>query len=984
MRALGSGIQALRSSFAALAAAALAALAVLPAAARGDGGLVEVREDFSRDPGWEGVRNRLPATFPPRVLQRFGWSGTNHAGKAAGEVGGHIQSTARPAHYAKVIQRRTLESRLSFSGSFALLEGRSISGWHTMAEANVGFFNSSGQGWRPKDFVGFRLAGSNEPDGALVELGYGTSTGAAGGVFLKSNGSHDGLVKDIDHGRMLRIAPGSTRHSFSCAYDPAGSGGRGEIALAIDGRTWSLPLREGHRKAGAAFDRFGIFNQQIPGRAMVVYFDDLEANGERDEFGADPGWEGRGNADVFEDPVLYGTNDFGYSPTSFAGGGPGEIGGRLWRVDAGEGHLKGHCGADAGRLTLDDRLEARGKIAVRRFSIDSGMHIGFFASAEQGWPPKGFIGACLDSWSAGGRFFMPMYGTASRGEHLHAAKSPWFIDDGRPLEFAIVYDPQAGGGTGAVTVWLGTRSATLPLPPGARGEGAVMDRFGIFNMQDNNGKHCEVYLDDLTYTAHRASGEGGRPAAAPFELGGGKFLFLDDFLLEKVERARVNVNPPRPAGLVLIADRPWERGGITSYGNVLRDPEAKEYRLYYVPVSWDVPPGFGLALATSRDGLRWEKRDLGVVEWKGSRDNNFVIHGQREGTVIIDPNAPPERRYACISSDPTLGTRLFTSPDGIRFSMHPAAISPLHSDSQISTFWDAEARRYLHYPRRVLEGFRAIGFVATERIDEPWPAPETIPVVMARDGRDPPEVDLYTSAAQKYALAPRAYVAFPTPYYHYNRPEERRHLLEPTLAKGGKSNDGVIETQLAVSRDGRSWKRHRLPYVPIGNYDGLDVKVAMVLPGIIERDGHLHQFFAGYTFTHGDTRVRYGEGGRGLGGIFRLEQRIDGFTSLDGDYEGGEAITAPLAFAGRRLVLNVNTSASGEARVGILDAAGGEIEGFALADARPVNGDSLEQVVSWRGGRTDVSPLAGRPIRLRFALRGAKLYSFQFTERDPR
>jgi hypothetical protein len=64
-----------------------------------------------------------------------------------------------------------------------------------------------------------------------------------------------------------------------------------------------------------------------------------------------------------------------------------------------------------------------------------------------------------------------------------------------------VFDPEAQGGNGAVTVTLGARSATLPLPAGARAEGAAMDRFGLFNMQDNNGKHCEVYLDDLTYTA---------------------------------------------------------------------------------------------------------------------------------------------------------------------------------------------------------------------------------------------------------------------------------------------------------------------------------------------------------------------------------------------------------------------------------------------------------------------------------------------------
>ncbi len=486
-------------------AAATAIVAGASSRVCGEGDLVRVHQDFSRDPAWEGSNNRLKATFPPRILQRFGWSPTNHAGKGAGEIGGYVQSTTRPAWYAKVIERRTMEAPLSFSGDFTMLEGRAISGWHTQAEVNIGFFNSSGQGWRPKNFIGFRLAGSNEPDGALVELHYGTATGAAGGVFLRKTGSFEGLVKDIEHSQMLRIAPDAGRHAFACRYDPAASGGRGEIALTIDGQSWRLPLSEEHRKAGAVFDRFGIFNQQIPGRAMVLYFDDLEINGQREDFGADPRWEGKGNQDVFEDPVLYGTNDFGYSPTDFAGGKSGEMGGRLWRVN--EPEYKAWYGANVGTLTLDDRLEARGRICIRRFSIDSGMHIGFFSSAGQGWPPRNFAGAYLDSYSSGGRFFMPMYGTSTHDEHLPPEKSPFFIDDGKSQDFAIVYDPQAEKGNGMVTVTLAGQSARLALPAGARQQGAAMNRFGIFNMQDNNGKHCEVYLDDLVYTARKT----GRP-----------------------------------------------------------------------------------------------------------------------------------------------------------------------------------------------------------------------------------------------------------------------------------------------------------------------------------------------------------------------------------------------------------------------------------------------------------------------------------------
>ncbi len=463
--------------------------------------------------------------------------------------------------------------------------------------------------------------------------------------------------------------------------------------------------------------------------------------------------------------------------------------------------------------------------------------------------------------------------------------------------------------------------------------------------------------------------------ADPYDLGKNRFLFLDEFLLDKVDGATLTVNPPRQTELVMIADKPWERGGITSYGTVLYDPQREEYRLYYVPIAWEVPPGFGFALAISHDGVHWEKPNLGVVEWKGTKENNLVIWAQREGTAFIDPNGPAGPRYAMISSHPELRTRLFTSPDGILWSIEDKLISPLHSDSQISTFWDPDERLYFHYPRIGKDGMRAVGMVTTRTLDETWP--ETIEVVMAADERDPPGLDLYTNACQKYGLARDAYLGFPTPYYHYNEPG-RTYLNEPTLAKGGKTNDGTIETQLATSRDGLRWTRYRTPYIALDNYEGLEIKIAMVIPGIVFKQDRLYQYFCGYTFTHGDTQVRYGEGGRDLGGVFRVEQRTDGFISLDFSYEGGEAATQPFTFRGNRLVLNLNTSASGEARAAILDELGNEVPGHGLADARIINGNYLAKTAEWKDGKTDVSALAGQPIRLRFVCRGTKLYSFRF------
>lgn len=122
----------------------------------------------------------------------------------------------------------------------------------------------------------------------------------------------------------------------------------------------------------------------------------------------------------------------------------------------------------------------------------------------------------------------------------------------------------------------------------------------------------------------------------------------------------------------------------------------------------------------------------------------------------------------------------------------------------------------------------------------------------------------------------------------------------------------------------------------------------------------------------------------GLGGtnnitVFsRLVLRRDGFVSVRADWRGGEFTTPPLRFAGRRLLLNINTSATGVARVAVLDAEGKPIPGFALEDCDIIHtANEINRVVTWQGG-SDLGALAGRPVRLRFVMRNTDLFAFQF------
>ena len=109
----------------------------------------------------------------------------------------------------------------------------------------------------------------------------------------------------------------------------------------------------------------------------------------------------------------------------------------------------------------------------------------------------------------------------------------------------------------------------------------------------------------------------------------------------------------------------------------------------------------------------------------------------------------------------------------------------------------------------------------------------------------------------------------------------------------------------------------------------------------------------------------------------RYSLRLDGFASVQAPYAGGELLTKPLKFTGDRLELNFSTSAAGSIRVEIQDDAGQPINGFAAGDCVEIVGNEIARVIRWKGG-ADVSGLVGKTVRLRFVMKDADLFSFQF------
>ena len=113
--------------------------------------------------------------------------------------------------------------------------------------------------------------------------------------------------------------------------------------------------------------------------------------------------------------------------------------------------------------------------------------------------------------------------------------------------------------------------------------------------------------------------------------------------------------------------------------------------------------------------------------------------------------------------------------------------------------------------------------------------------------------------------------------------------------------------------------------------------------------------------------------------LVRHSLRLDGLASVHAPYRGGELVTHPLVYEGRRLLLNVATGAAGWIRVEVQDAAGKPLPGLAMEDGIEIGGDDVAREARWKDAGA-MARHAGRPVRLRFLMKDADLYALRFVE----
>lgn len=513
--------------------------------------------------------------------------------------------------------------------------------------------------------------------------------------------------------------------------------------------------------------------------------------------------------------------------------------------------------------------------------------------------------------------------------------------------------------------------------------------------------------------------------AAAIEIGSQKQLFIDTKFIESSEGITLTVQQPtQPHDKLVTADAPWERDAhIGSYSTVVQ--ENGKIRLWYdvragIPEPRKNPPFMGLAYAESTDGIHFTKKPLGLVERNGSKDNNLVLPPRPDwltlggGTVWRDdnPNAAPDARYKSWSKmyhkpgSPIRGPhRVWKSPDGLHWTHDERTVTGLRAaDTQPSWFWDPRINRYVGYSRewvREKSGFGArmasynesddmINWTAMHFALEPderdaTAAPSMVldPTKLQVKGEDVlPQREARTGAGtgEDQVLTPTAPLDFYGPGVF---PYEGVYLaLIPVFhhwrGSGVDTFPSTGDIQLAVSRDARHFTRPgpRRAFLSTGMDGTWDSKWIYPTLRPVRMGDELWIYYTGTNHNHAgrlDAKATREETA-----ISRAILRLDGFVAAEADYEGGVFLTPPIRFTGSRLELNLNTGAGGVAKVEIVRENGEPIRGFTLAEADELNGNSVRLNATWNGGKSDVSALAGQPVRLRIKMRAAKLYAFQF------
>jgi len=477
-----------------------------------------------------------------------------------------------------------------------------------------------------------------------------------------------------------------------------------------------------------------------------------------------------------------------------------------------------------------------------------------------------------------------------------------------------------------------------------------------------------------------------------------KQLLIADTLFESSRGIRFAMNAPyQDETPLLTADLPWEiaaKAEIHIYASVLY--ENGLFRLWYTLHTNDPNQALCICYAESKDGIHFVKPDLNLFELNGSKANNIVIPGTVGGPAVwIDPKAPPLHRYKTQARvyKPKTCFQMHSSPDGIHWTLF-AEIEVHPHDTQNIIFWDESISRYVLFGRELVpyqtepkkRYYRQVRRLESDNLKD-WDSPS---IVLEADAIDlnsypsptkQPPVDYYGGGVFRYPDPQGPYLMFAHPFWHWKTrsPAESRSINADVDEKHLQSlAPATIDVRLAASRDGKSFQHapERKPFLSLGKQGGHFSRLIWASPNPIPRNDELWIYYVGRNYDHESFLDPSSE--KPKAALARAVLRLDGFLAAEAGNQPGEFTTIPLRFTGSQLLLNLDASAGGSALVEILDEKNQPFPGFSRQDCEPLYGNSVRMTARWRN-QSDLTPLAGKTVKLRIILQNAKLYAFQFS-----
>jgi len=450
----------------------------------------------------------------------------------------------------------------------------------------------------------------------------------------------------------------------------------------------------------------------------------------------------------------------------------------------------------------------------------------------------------------------------------------------------------------------------------------------------------------------------GVSAEAPFIVPRSphKQLVLDARAVESTAGLRLVMGhlEKDPRNPLFRADKPWENALNNLYPNIHYDEQEKLFKLWYKCVLNDkdviakmMPPatvhdqGWFLLYATSRDGVAWEKPELGLYGFDGSTKNNAVARDTPNVGVFRDPHdADPARRYKMIY-DVGLGKmRARFSPDGVRWSdpIEPQGFTSRTGDTHNNAFWDERLGKYVLITRFFLGERLVARYESSDFIR--WEDPRLVLRSTLQEGK---RRQVYCMPSFPYA---NVYLGFVMMY--------------------NAGSDRTVDCELAWSGDSVHWQRvlpgtPLIPRGPDGSYDSRCI-YAPAGPAVAQ-DGKLLIYYGGSDVVHAGWKRHC------LPCLARL--RLDGFAAYEPSDAGraGTLVTQPMLVTEETLRLSAD-AAGGSIRVAVLDE-----KGFELTDCEPVAANVTDEPVRWRNG-AELARLKGKVVRLAFEITSARLYAF--------